>query len=95
MKKLKVYKFIVISNRAPRIRFRSANWVGSEKGRYLVTPSLDTGCRVGGVTVKWYQSLGLGDSGIKYMIEKHVFSNVLTDVDVLVFCIDGSSSKSS
>ena len=29
------------------------------------------------------------------MIEKHVFSNVLTDVDVLVFCIDGSSSKSS
>ena len=29
------------------------------------------------------------------MIEKHVFSNVFTDVDVLVFCIDGSSSKSS
>ena len=29
------------------------------------------------------------------MIEKHVVSNVLTDVDVLVFCIDGSSSKSS
>ena len=29
------------------------------------------------------------------MIEKHAFSNVLIDVDVLVFCIDGSSSKSS
>ena len=29
------------------------------------------------------------------MIEKRVFSNVLTDVDVLVFCIDGLSSKSS
>ena len=29
------------------------------------------------------------------MIEKHVFSNVLADVDVLVFCMDGSSSKSS
>ena len=29
------------------------------------------------------------------MIEKHVFSNVLIDVDVLVFCIDGSSFKSS
>ena len=29
------------------------------------------------------------------MIEKHVFSNVLTDVDVLVFCIDGSFSKSN
>ena len=29
------------------------------------------------------------------MIEKHVFHNVLNDVDVLVFCIEGSSSKSS
>ena len=29
------------------------------------------------------------------MIEKHGFSSVLTDLDVLVFCIDGSSSKSS
>ena len=29
------------------------------------------------------------------MIEKHVVSNVLIDVDVLVFCIDGSSSKFS
>ena len=29
------------------------------------------------------------------MIEKHVVSNVLTDVDVFVFCIDGSSSTSS
>ena len=29
------------------------------------------------------------------MIEKHVVSNVLTDVDVLVFYIDGLSSKSS
>ena len=29
------------------------------------------------------------------MIEKHVFSNVLVDVDVLVFGIDGSSSKSN
>ena len=37
----------------------------------------------------------LGDSGIEYMIEKHVFSNVLTDVDVLVCCIDGSSSEFS
>ena len=42
-----------------------------------VTPSLDTGCRVGGVTVWWYQSKGLGGSRIEYMIEKHVFSNVL------------------
>ena len=60
-----------------------------------MTPLLYTECRVGGVTVKWYHSLSLGDSGIEYMIEKHVFSNVLIDVDVLVFCIDGSSSKSS
>ena len=37
----------------------------------------------------------LGGFGIEYMIEKHVFSNVLTYVDVLVFCIDGSSSKSN
>ena len=42
-----------------------------------MTPSLDTGCRVRGVTVWLYQSLGLGGSRIEYMIEKHVFSNVL------------------
>ena len=30
-------------------------------------PSLDTLCRVGGVTVQWYQSLGLGGSGIEYI----------------------------
>ena len=69
-----------------------------------MTPSLDTVCRVGGVISlvvseprfrHFWKSLGLGGSGIEYMIEKHVFSNVLTDVDVLVFCIDGSSSKSS
>ena len=40
---------------------------------------------------RFWKSLGLGVSGIEYMIEKLVFSNVLTDVDVLVFCIDGSS----
>ena len=44
---------------------------------------------------RFWKSLGLGGSGIEYMIEKHVFCNVLTDVDVFVFCIDGSSSKSS
>ena len=43
----------------------------------------------------FWKSLGLGISGIDYMIEKHVFSNVLTDVDGPVFCIDGLSSKSS
>ena len=44
---------------------------------------------------RFWKSLGLGGSGIDYMIEKHVFINVLTDVDVLVFCIDESFSKSS
>ena len=29
------------------------------------------------VTIKWYQSLGLGGSGIEYRIEKHVYSNML------------------
>ena len=41
-----------------------------------MTPSLDIGCRVGGVIVWWYHSQGLGGSGIEYMIEKHVFTNV-------------------
>ena len=51
-----------------------------------MTPSLDTGCRVGGVTSlvvseprfrRFWKSLGLGGSGIEYMIEKHVSSNVM------------------
>ena len=42
-----------------------------------MTPLLDTRCRVGGITVWWYQSLGLGGSRIEYMIENHVFSNGL------------------
>ena len=75
-----------------------------------MTPSLDTGCRVGVLQFRWYQStrirfgptnrvrskkgcyslvvlehrfrrlwksLGLGGFRIEYMIEKHVFSNVL------------------
>ena len=30
-----------------------------------------------GVTIKWYQGLGLGGFGIEYKIEKHVSSNML------------------
>ena len=30
-----------------------------------------------GVTMKWYQSQGLGGSGIEYKMEKHVSSNML------------------
>ena len=30
-----------------------------------------------GLTIKWNQSLGLGDSNIEYRIEKHVSSNML------------------
>ena len=48
--------------------------------------------------VSWYQSLCLGVYGQvvnlleDYKINMHMLSNVLTsDVDVLVFCIDGSS----
>ena len=55
----------------------------------------------------WYQSLGLGVSRkayvrrfqIEYMIKKiemRMYRKVLAhDVDVLVFCIDGSASESN
>ena len=41
------------------------------------TPFPDTRCQVRASQFRWYQSQGLGGSGIEYMIEKHVFSNVL------------------
>ena len=64
--------------------------------------SLDTRCRVGGrhsfVVSKprfrrFWKSQGLGSSRVEYIIEKHVFSMCWSDVDILVFCIDGSSSE--
>ena len=60
-----------------------------------MTPLLDTGCQVGGVTVLWYQSQGLSSYGIDYMIEKMCLVMCWPDVDVFVFCIDGLSSECS
>ena len=83
MNKLKGYKFIV--NRKKKLHLR-------------LTPGAELGAsQFSGIRARFrsfWKSQGLGGYGVEYMIEKHVFSNVLTDVDVLVFCIDGSSSKS-
>ena len=40
---------------------------------------------------RFWKSLGLGGSGIEYMIEKPMLVMCWTDVDVLVFSIGGSS----
>ena len=56
---------------ASRIRFEPANRVGLEKGCYNLVVS-DLRVR------RFWKSLGLRGSGMEYMIEKHVFSNVLT-----------------
>ena len=61
---------ILVGIGASRIRFGSANWVGSKKGCYKLVV-LDPRFR------RFWKSLGLGGSGIEYMIEKHVSSNVL------------------
>ena len=49
----------VISNRAPRIRFESANRVGPEKGRYNLVVSKPRFRR-------FWKSLGLGGSRVEY-----------------------------
>ena len=40
---------------------------------------------------RFWKSLDLGGSGIEYIIEKPMLVTCWPDVDVLVFCIDGSS----
>ena len=53
-----------------RIRFGPANRVGSKKGCHKLVVLEPRFWR-------FWKSLGLGGSGIEYMIEKHVSSNVL------------------
>ena len=40
---------------------------------------------------RFWKSLGLGGSRVEYIIEKPMLVTCWPDVDVLVFCIDGSS----
>ena len=72
--------------RASRIWFEPANRVGSKKRCYSVVVSEPRFTRL-------WKSLGLGGSGIEYMIENMCLVMCWPDVDVLVFCIDGSSSE--
>ena len=72
------------SIRAAWIRFGPANRVGSEKGRHKLVVSEPRFRR-------FWKSLGLGGFGIEYMIEKPMLVMCWPDVDVLVFCINGSS----
>ena len=58
------------SIRASWIWFGPANRVGLEKGRHNLVV-LEPRFR------HFWKSLGLGGFGIEYMIENHVFSNVL------------------